>query len=189
MLTGELPIGRFAPPSQKAEMDARIDHIVMRTLEKEREARYQSAGRGRAPRWKPWARARRPPQKADRVARIAGGSPLQPGRRDPHRHQFSPGDCRGLNVLCPDPSVSLAPGSGGRERGLRSERFCPCSACWPPAAVRSSASSSVPGPWLKSADQAEPRPASARDLRHHGLAHPIHVHVFPVHQGYGSRFG
>lgn len=44
MLTGGLPIGRFALPSEKAEMDARIDHIVMRTLEKEREARYQSAG-------------------------------------------------------------------------------------------------------------------------------------------------
>ena len=44
MLTGELPIGRFALPSEKAAMDARIDDIVMRTLEKEREARYQSAG-------------------------------------------------------------------------------------------------------------------------------------------------
>ena len=43
LLTGELPIGRFALPSEKAEMDARIDEIVMRTLEKEREARYQSA--------------------------------------------------------------------------------------------------------------------------------------------------
>jgi serine/threonine protein kinase len=44
MLTGGLPIGRFALPSEKAEMDARIDQIVMRTLEKEREARYHSAG-------------------------------------------------------------------------------------------------------------------------------------------------
>jgi tRNA A-37 threonylcarbamoyl transferase component Bud32 len=44
MLTGGLPLGRFALPSEKAEMDARIDHIVMRTLEKERGARYQSAG-------------------------------------------------------------------------------------------------------------------------------------------------
>ncbi|MEZ5303295.1 MAG: serine/threonine-protein kinase [Verrucomicrobiales bacterium] len=43
MLTGELPIGRFALPSQKATMDARIDEIVLRTLEKEREARFQSA--------------------------------------------------------------------------------------------------------------------------------------------------
>jgi hypothetical protein len=43
MLTGELPIGRFALPSEKA-MDARIDEIVLRTLAKEREARFQSAG-------------------------------------------------------------------------------------------------------------------------------------------------
>jgi predicted Ser/Thr protein kinase len=44
MLTGELPIGRFAPPSEKADVDARIDQIVLRTLEKERERRFQSAG-------------------------------------------------------------------------------------------------------------------------------------------------
>jgi tRNA A-37 threonylcarbamoyl transferase component Bud32 len=42
MLTGELPIGRFALPSEKAAMDARIDAIVLRTLEKEREYRYQT---------------------------------------------------------------------------------------------------------------------------------------------------
>ena len=44
MLTGGLPIGRFALPSEKAAMDARIDEIVLRTLAKEREARFQSAG-------------------------------------------------------------------------------------------------------------------------------------------------
>jgi eukaryotic-like serine/threonine-protein kinase len=43
LLTGELPIGRFALPSAKREMDARIDAIVLRTLEKERQARYQTA--------------------------------------------------------------------------------------------------------------------------------------------------
>ena len=43
MLTGELPIGRFAAPSAKMAMDTRIDEIVMRTLEKEREARFQTA--------------------------------------------------------------------------------------------------------------------------------------------------
>ncbi len=43
MLTGELPIGRFSVPSKKSDIDARIDEIVMRTLEKEREARYQRA--------------------------------------------------------------------------------------------------------------------------------------------------
>lgn len=43
MLTGELPIGRFALPSEKKAMDTRIDEIVLRTLEKERQARFQSA--------------------------------------------------------------------------------------------------------------------------------------------------
>jgi RNA polymerase sigma factor (sigma-70 family) len=44
MLTGELPIGRFSPPSQRTPLDPRVDAVVMRTLEKEREKRFQSAG-------------------------------------------------------------------------------------------------------------------------------------------------
>lgn len=44
LLTGELPLGRFAPPSAKATLDARVDDIVMRALAKERELRQQSAG-------------------------------------------------------------------------------------------------------------------------------------------------
>ena len=44
LLTGELPIGRFAPPSKKSDVDARIDEIVMRTLERERELRFQTVG-------------------------------------------------------------------------------------------------------------------------------------------------
>nr|WP_255518971.1 serine/threonine-protein kinase [Luteolibacter marinus] len=43
MLTGELPLGRFPAPSQRAAVNARIDEIVLRTLEKERELRQQSA--------------------------------------------------------------------------------------------------------------------------------------------------
>jgi len=43
MLTGELPIGRFAPPSQKVQVDVRLDEIVLHTLEKEPERRYQHA--------------------------------------------------------------------------------------------------------------------------------------------------
>ncbi len=43
MLTGELPLGRFPAPSARAAVDARIDEIVFRTLEKERELRQQSA--------------------------------------------------------------------------------------------------------------------------------------------------
>jgi len=44
MLTGELPVGRFAPPSQKATVDPRVDDVVLRALEKERGKRYRSAG-------------------------------------------------------------------------------------------------------------------------------------------------
>jgi hypothetical protein len=43
MLTGELPLGRFQAPSAKAEIDARLDEVVMRALEKEPERRYQHA--------------------------------------------------------------------------------------------------------------------------------------------------
>jgi len=43
MLTGELPLGRFAPPSQKVQVDVRLDEIVLHTLEKEPERRYQHA--------------------------------------------------------------------------------------------------------------------------------------------------
>jgi serine/threonine protein kinase len=43
MLTGELPIGRFGPPSRKVHIDVRLDEIVLRALEKEPELRYQQA--------------------------------------------------------------------------------------------------------------------------------------------------
>ena len=43
MLTGELPLGRFAPPSQRVQVDVRLDEIVLKTLERERERRYQQA--------------------------------------------------------------------------------------------------------------------------------------------------
>ena len=43
MLTGELPLGRFQAPSEKVAIDARLDEVVMRALEKEPERRYQKA--------------------------------------------------------------------------------------------------------------------------------------------------
>ena len=43
MLTGELPVGRFALPSEKVQVDVRLDDVVIRTLEKEPERRYQHA--------------------------------------------------------------------------------------------------------------------------------------------------
>ncbi len=43
LLTGELPIGRFAVPSAKAEINKRLDDVVLKTLEKEPDQRYQQA--------------------------------------------------------------------------------------------------------------------------------------------------
>lgn len=43
MLTGELPLGRFAAPSAKVRIDVRLDEVVLRTLEKEPKRRYQRA--------------------------------------------------------------------------------------------------------------------------------------------------
>ncbi len=74
MLTGELPVGRFPPPSQKVEVDVRLDRVVLRTLEKEPRLRYQQASQLRTevqslsdPNWLPaepatdlgWRRTRR----------------------------------------------------------------------------------------------------------------------------------
>ncbi len=43
LLTGELPLGRFAPPSQVVQVDVRLDEVVLKSLEKARERRYQHA--------------------------------------------------------------------------------------------------------------------------------------------------
>ncbi|MBE2283226.1 MAG: serine/threonine protein kinase [Prosthecobacter sp.] len=60
MLTGELPLGRFPAPSEASGVDARLDGVVMRTLEKQKDKRFQTAeqmksgledaARGRTPR-------------------------------------------------------------------------------------------------------------------------------------------
>ncbi len=44
MLTGELPVGRFAPPSHKVQLDVRLDEVVLKTLEADPQRRYQRAG-------------------------------------------------------------------------------------------------------------------------------------------------
>ncbi len=43
MLTGELPLGKFAPPSSKVQIDVRLDEVVLHSLEKEPSRRYQHA--------------------------------------------------------------------------------------------------------------------------------------------------
>jgi serine/threonine protein kinase len=44
LLTGELPVGKFAPPSAISAADPRVDAIVQQALENERERRQHSAG-------------------------------------------------------------------------------------------------------------------------------------------------
>ncbi len=43
LLTGELPLGRFEPPSHRAAIDVRLDEVVLKSLEKAPERRYQHA--------------------------------------------------------------------------------------------------------------------------------------------------
>ena len=43
MLTGELPTGKFEPPSRKVQIDVRLDEVVLRALEKNPEQRYEQA--------------------------------------------------------------------------------------------------------------------------------------------------
>jgi serine/threonine protein kinase len=43
MLTGELPLGKFQPPSRKVQVDVRLDEVVLHALEKQPERRYQQA--------------------------------------------------------------------------------------------------------------------------------------------------
>jgi serine/threonine protein kinase len=43
MLTGQLPIGHFVPPSQKVQVDIRLDKVVLKSLAHEPERRYQHA--------------------------------------------------------------------------------------------------------------------------------------------------
>ncbi|HWB10342.1 MAG TPA: serine/threonine-protein kinase [Pirellulales bacterium] len=61
MLTGELPLGRFAPPSAKVQVDVRLDEVVFRALEKEPERRYQRASEVKSD--------------VERIARPAASSP------------------------------------------------------------------------------------------------------------------
>ena len=48
MLTGQLPLGRFEPPSKKVQIDVRLDEVVLRSLESEPGRRYQCAGEVRS---------------------------------------------------------------------------------------------------------------------------------------------
>ena len=44
MLTAELPLGRFALPSERVQVDVRLDDVVLKALQREPEKRFQRAG-------------------------------------------------------------------------------------------------------------------------------------------------
>jgi tRNA A-37 threonylcarbamoyl transferase component Bud32 len=70
MLTGELPLGKFAPPSRVVKMDVRLDEVVLHALEKEPALRYQQASQVRTD--------------VETIARTeAGSEKSQPGRSRP----------------------------------------------------------------------------------------------------------
>lgn len=48
LLTGELPLGRFALPSEKGKGDAKLDQVVIRSLAKDPAERFQNAGQMKA---------------------------------------------------------------------------------------------------------------------------------------------
>ncbi len=43
LLTGDLPLGKFPPPSRKVQVDVRLDDVVLRALENDPARRYQRA--------------------------------------------------------------------------------------------------------------------------------------------------
>jgi len=96
MLTGELPRGQFAPPSQKSAADPRVDEVVLRALEKEKARRYASADEVRT--------------QVETITGSAGVPPAEPG--------VAPGSCKtdldkravGATPTTPTGTVAL-PGS------------------------------------------------------------------------------
>ncbi len=71
MLTGELPLGRFPPPSQKVRIDVRLDEVVLRSLEKAPERRYQHASEVKTQVETIVARSAPPPAPEQRLSGLA----------------------------------------------------------------------------------------------------------------------
>ncbi len=69
LLTGEVPFGRFTPPSHKVQIDVRLDEVVLRALEHSPEQRYQHVSQVKT--------------EVEAVSRSGGGSPsrLRQGER------------------------------------------------------------------------------------------------------------
>ncbi|MCD6391933.1 MAG: serine/threonine protein kinase [Planctomycetes bacterium] len=106
MLTGELPIGRFAPPSKKVQVDVRLDEIVLHTLEKEPELRYQQASEIKTD--------------VETISSAKSTTPSVGKHNMPTRRRFSrAGYCRGLlGAAC-----AVSAGSGDVHYDCNGEHF------------------------------------------------------------------
>ncbi len=95
MLTGELPLGRFAPPSKKTPLDERVDDIVLRALAKERELRQQSAGEVKTS-VEAITSAPRPPAADPETGAVGGGSVPPRAAEEPGWWLALPGQTRSM---------------------------------------------------------------------------------------------
>ncbi len=95
LLTNELPLGRFAPPSKKVQVDVHLDQVVLRALEKEPDLRYQQASQVRLDVAGVAQRAEAAEKDKESAAQSGGGKPRGRVRRaaarlgdvfDPSRH-------------------------------------------------------------------------------------------------------
>ena len=71
MLTGELPLGRFKAPSERAPVDSRLDPVVLKSLEKEPDQRWQSASKVKERVTRLKARPRPSPPRPDKPERTS----------------------------------------------------------------------------------------------------------------------
>ena len=110
MLTGELPLGKFAPPSRKVQVDVRLDEVVLHALEKEPRLRYQQASEVKTA-IETIAQSKGP------VPPPEAGPPPAPDAEALEREGAQPG-------LCPGHSELPAPWLGfGAERFLARRRY------------------------------------------------------------------
>ncbi len=88
LLTSELPVGRFGPPSDKSDVSPQVDHIVLKALERDRERRYQRTAdmstdvqsSSAAPHAEPRGKARPAPTAASATAKPAASDLLPEAR-------------------------------------------------------------------------------------------------------------
>jgi serine/threonine protein kinase len=103
LLTGELPIGRFAPPSKRVEIDVRLDEVVLRALEKQPEQRYQHASEVKTAVEDIVTTARRSTSRSDSIE-PEGGKPLPP--RNPLTGQYD--SASGFSPRLPRVAIAAA---------------------------------------------------------------------------------